>query len=85
MILLDSSVPGAPHGLLDAATLQWLDEILAASRSRPAMLFVHHPPFVTGIGHMDVQNLRNADALSVIIGKNPRVRLIAAGHVHRNT
>jgi 3',5'-cyclic-AMP phosphodiesterase len=85
VILLDSSVPGAPHGLLDAATLQWLDDTLASSRSGPALLFLHHPPFTTGIGHMDVQNLRNADALSVIIGKHPRVRLIAAGHVHRNT
>jgi 3',5'-cyclic AMP phosphodiesterase CpdA len=78
-------VPGAPHGLLDAMTLQWLDEILARSRSRPALLFLHHPPFVTGIGHMDVQNLRNADALSAVIGKHPRVQLIAAGHVHRDT
>lgn len=85
VILLDSSVPGASHGLLDAATLQWLDGTLAASRSRPALLFVHHPPFMTGIGHMDVQNLHNAGALAEIIGSHPRVRLIAAGHVHRNT
>ena len=34
---------------------------------------------------MDVQNLRNADALSAVIGKHARVQLIAAGHVHRNT
>ena len=85
VILLDSSVPGAPHGLLDEATLQWLDEILAISRSRPALLVLHHPPFVTGIGHMDVQNLHNADALAAVIRKYPQVQLIAAGHVHRNT
>jgi 3',5'-cyclic-AMP phosphodiesterase len=85
VILLDSSVPGAPHGLLEAETLQWLDDTLAASRSRPALVFLHHPPFITGIGHMDVQNLRNADALSAVVGKHPHVRLIAAGHVHRNT
>lgn len=85
VILLDSSVPGASHGLLDVATLQWLDSTLAASGIRPALLFVHHPPFVTGIGHMDVQNLQNAGALADIIRKHPRVRLIAAGHVHRST
>ena len=84
VILLDSSVPGASHGLLDAATVQWLDETLAAAPRRPVLLFVHHPPFVTGIGHMDAQNLRNADALSVVIGRHPRVRAIAAGHVHRS-
>src|SRR5580704_5370324 len=28
LLLLDSSVPGKPHGLLEAPTLQWLDETL---------------------------------------------------------
>jgi 3',5'-cyclic AMP phosphodiesterase CpdA len=85
VVLLDSSVPGAAHGELDAATLTWLDAVLAASGTRPALLFLHHPPFVTGITHMDVQNLRNADALAALIRKHPRTRLIAAGHVHRAT
>jgi len=85
IVLLDSSVPGAAHGELDAMTFAWLDSVLAASAKRPALLFLHHPPFVTGITHMDVQNLRNADALAALIRKHPRARLIAAGHVHRAT
>jgi 3',5'-cyclic AMP phosphodiesterase CpdA len=85
IVLLDSSVPGAAHGELDATTLAWLDAVLAASATQPALLFLHHPPFVTGITHMDVQNLRNADALATLIRKHPRARLIAAGHVHRAT
>jgi 3',5'-cyclic AMP phosphodiesterase CpdA len=85
VVLLDSHVPGAAHGELDATTLSWLDSVLAASATRPALLFLHHPPFVTGITHMDVQNLRNAEALAALIRKHPRARLIAAGHVHRAT
>jgi 3',5'-cyclic AMP phosphodiesterase CpdA len=85
LLLLDSSVPGKPHGELDAATLQWLDTTLAASRDRPALLFLHHPPFITGIGHMDRQNLLDAAALAPIVRRHPRVRLITAGHVHRAT
>ena len=85
IILLDSSVPGAPHGTLDAATLSWLDATLAASTTRPALLFLHHPPFVTGITHMDVQNLRNAADLATLLHRHPRARLVAAGHVHRAT
>jgi 3',5'-cyclic-AMP phosphodiesterase len=85
VVLLDSSVPGAAHGELDATTLAWLAAVLDASTTRPALLFLHHPPFVTGITHMDVQNLRNADALAALIRKHPRARLIAAGHVHRAT
>jgi 3',5'-cyclic-AMP phosphodiesterase len=85
IVLLDSSVPGAAHGELDNASLEWLDTVLAASTTRPALLFLHHPPFITGITHMDVQNLRNAADLAALIRKHPRVRLVAAGHVHRAT
>lgn len=85
VILLDSSVPGKPHGELDAATLQWLDATLNVSPERPALLFLHHPPFQTGIGHMDRQNLQNAGALATIVRRHRRVRLVAAGHVHRAT
>jgi 3',5'-cyclic AMP phosphodiesterase CpdA len=84
LLLLDSSVPGAPHGLLETGTLHWLDRTLAAT-DRPAMLFLHHPPFASGIWHMDRQNLRNADQLEALVRCHPRVRHVACGHVHRAT
>ena len=83
LLLLDSSVPGKPHGLLEPPTLRWLDETLSSSTSRPALLFLHHPPFIAGIWHMDRQNLRNASELADIVRRHPRVRLIATGHLHR--
>jgi 3',5'-cyclic-AMP phosphodiesterase len=83
LVLLDSSVPGKPHGKLEASTLQWLDAALAASADRPALLFLHHPPFAAGIWHMDRQNLGNAAELESIVRRHPRVQLIATGHVHR--
>ena len=83
LVLLDSSVPGKPHGYLDDATLQWLEAALVSASNRPALLFLHHPPFVAGIWHMDRQNLHNADELAAIIARYPRVRLVAAGHIHR--
>lgn len=85
LVLLDSSVPGKPHGQLNAATLQWLDRTLALSADRPALLFLHHPPFPAGIWHMDRQNLQNAGDLAEIVRRHPCVRLIATGHVHRAT
>jgi 3',5'-cyclic-AMP phosphodiesterase len=85
LVLLDSSVHGKPHGELDAPTLQWLDATLGSSADRPALLFLHHPPFITGIWHMDRQNLLNSSELAPIIKRHPRVQLIAAGHVHRAT
>jgi 3',5'-cyclic-AMP phosphodiesterase len=85
LLLLDSSVPGKPHGELDPPTLQWLDATLASSSGRPALVFLHHPPFLTGIWHMDRQNLHNAAELAAIIQRHPRVQLVATGHVHRAT
>ncbi len=85
VLLLDSSVPGRPHGVLEAPSLQWLDETLAAAPDRPALVFLHHPPFVAGIWHMDRQNLRNAGELATIVRRHPRVQIVATGHVHRAT
>ncbi len=83
LALIDSTVPGEDYGTLDGQTLAWLDTTLAASKSRPALLFLHHPPFATGIAHMDRQNLHNAGDLAAILGKHKRASLLAAGHVHR--
>jgi len=83
LLLLDSSVPGKPHGELEGPTLQWLETTLASSKERPALLFLHHPPFVAGIWHMDHQNLRNAAELEAIVRSHPRVKIVATGHVHR--
>lgn len=80
---LDSAVTGAPHGELEPDTLAWLDGELARDRERPALVFLHHPPFKAGIWHMDRQNLANANALAELVRRHPRVRLVAAGHVHR--
>jgi 3',5'-cyclic AMP phosphodiesterase CpdA len=85
LILLDSSVPGKPLGELDAPTLQWLEATLASSPNRPALVFLHHPPFKTGIGHMDRQNLFNAAEFAAVVSRYPRVQRIATGHVHRAT
>jgi 3',5'-cyclic-AMP phosphodiesterase len=83
ILLIDSIVPGAPHGALAPATRDWLARELASSATRPALLFLHHPPFDTGISYMDAIKLRDADALAELLRGHPRARLLAAGHVHR--
>src|SRR5690242_18993457 len=83
LLLLDSSVDRKPHGALEEATLRWLEATLVSSADRPALLFLHHPPFKAGIWHMDRQNLLNAEELAPIVRRHPRVQLIATGHIHR--
>ena len=59
LVMLDSLVPGAGHGELNAEQLGFLDRTLAAVPDKPTIVALHHPPFVCGIAHMDRINLRD--------------------------
>jgi 3',5'-cyclic AMP phosphodiesterase CpdA len=84
LIALDTVEPGQPQGALDAARLAWLEARLAERPERPTVLFMHHPPFRTGIHHMDQINLvAGADALGALVRRNPQVERVLCGHVHR--
>lgn len=83
LIGLDTTVAGKPHGHLDKERLSWLDECLDSAPHKATLLFLHHPPFETGIRHMDVQNLTNAGELFAVLARHPQVRHVACGHVHR--
>jgi 3',5'-cyclic AMP phosphodiesterase CpdA len=83
LIGLDSLVEGRAHGHLGGDQLAWLDGQLKAAPDRPTLVFVHHPPFATGIAFMDAIGLTDGDALAAVIGKHSHVGLIACGHVHR--
>ncbi len=83
LVMLDSVVPGAGHGLLCEDRLRFLDATLAAQPEKPTVVALHHPPFVCGIGHMDDINLRNADAFVAVIARHRQVERIVCGHHHR--
>ncbi|MGH8751991.1 MAG: phosphodiesterase [Burkholderiales bacterium] len=82
MIALDTVVPRRGGGMLRAEQLLWLDERLADAET-PALIFLHHPPFATGIGFMDKIALANPDELGRVIEKHHNVEAIVCGHVHR--
>lgn len=84
IIALDSLVEGQPHGELGPEQLAWLDRTLAEQTDRPTVVAVHHPPFATGIGHMDRIGLRDAAALATVIARHKQVERILSGHVHRS-
>lgn len=82
LIGLDSSDWLRPGGVLDAATLTWLDENLGAAPDRPALIFMHHPPFRTGVNAADVFGFTGLTAFRSIVARHPAVRRIIAGHIH---
>jgi Icc protein len=83
IIMLDTLVPGASHGALSAAQLGWLDQTLAAQPSKPTLIGMHHPPFITGLPHMDNIALRNLDEFRSVIARHRQVERIVCGHHHR--
>ncbi len=83
MIALDTTVPGEPGGIMSDERLEWLDAKLRERPDTPTLLFMHHPPIVTGIEHMDVQNCANASAFGDLLERHRQVFQILCGHVHR--
>jgi 3',5'-cyclic AMP phosphodiesterase CpdA len=84
LIALDTLVAGEPWGRLGQDQLAWLDARLGAAPDRPTLVALHHPPFRTGIGHLDWSMLQDADALAAVIGRHPQVERVLCGHVHRS-
>jgi 3',5'-cyclic AMP phosphodiesterase CpdA len=83
LIGLDTTIPGAHGGQLLDSQLLWLDEQLARRPDVPTLLVLHHPPFISGIGHMDGQRFINASALEQVIARHPQVERLLCGHLHR--
>lgn len=83
VVALDSLVPGVPHGNLGPDQLAWLDARLGDAPERPTLVAVHHPPFVTGIGHLDGSMLQDGDALAGVVARHPQVERLVCGHAHR--
>lgn len=84
LIALDTLVEGEAWGLLGEAQLAWLDARLAEAPAKPTLVALHHPPFATGIGHMDWSMLRDAAGLARVIERHPQVERVLCGHVHRS-
>jgi 3',5'-cyclic-AMP phosphodiesterase len=83
LVGLDTQVPGQPGGALCPERLAWLDARLGEAPAQPTLVFMHHPPFVTGLAAMDGMGLEGKEALSAVVRRHPQVERIACGHVHR--
>jgi 3',5'-cyclic AMP phosphodiesterase CpdA len=83
LIALDSTWPGESGGGLDRRRLGWLDERLTEAPGRPTLIFMHHPPFKTGIRQLDAPGFHGVDEFGAIVERHGNVERIACGHIHR--
>lgn len=82
LIALDTNIPQSDAGDLCPTRLQWLDERLSEAPERPTIIFMHHPPFLTGMQAFDDIGLSHEAEFAAIIKRHPQVELITAGHIH---
>ena len=82
---LDSSVPGEPGGHVEPDQLAWLDTTLRSAPATPTIVALHHPPFATGIEHMDAMALDvdSTAGLAAVVDRHPQVERVQCGHLHR--
>ena len=80
---LDEAAEIAHSGRLCPDRLGWMRAAIERAAGRRVILFLHHPPIITGFAGMDRIGLRNRAELADILADYPQVCQIIAGHVHR--
>jgi len=83
LIGLDTLVPGEGGGAMCEARCAWLAARLDEAPARPTVIFMHHAPFRTGIGHMDRLGLDGSERFGQVIEQHPQVERVLCGHLHR--
>ncbi|OZF53555.1 phosphodiesterase [Rhodococcus sp. 14-2470-1a] len=84
VITLDSTVPGAHHGEVTAAQLDWLADVLATPAEFGTILAMHHPPVPTVLDLAVLVELVDQHRLADVV-RGTDVRSIIAGHLHYST
>ena len=70
-------------GRLCPARMGWLQAALDTAPDHGAIVFMHHPPVVTGFTGMDEIGLSNQAEIRAAMHDHPALRHVFAGHVHR--
>lgn len=85
VICLDTMESGRHGGAFCDVRARWLSARLNEAPNTPTVIFMHHPPIISGIDWMDpapdeawINRLRN-----VLIGQH-QVKAIHCGHLHRH-
>ncbi len=84
LIALDTVTPGDHGGGLCPRRLAWLDTTLLERPDVPTLIFMHHPPFPSAVGHMDLEPFKHRKDLSKLIQCHPQVERLTCGHIHRS-
>ncbi|ATG52720.1 phosphohydrolase [Brachybacterium vulturis] len=80
-VLLDTSVPRAGYGHLEAEQRDWLGTVLAEPAPAGTVLALHHPPLVAATPLQRALDLDGLAELGAVLAGTD-VRIVLAGHYH---
>ncbi|NBS23472.1 MAG: phosphodiesterase [Altererythrobacter sp.] len=84
-LYLDTFEPGRHGGAFCEARKNWLSTQLADHSDTPTLIFMHHPPIVSGIDWMDPSPDESWIAnFAQAIDGNDQILAIHSGHLHRS-
>ena len=83
IIMLDSSVPGQPEGIISRAELQRLEQHLADLAGKNILVAMHHSPVEVGSYWVDQHRISNYQQLSKLLTSHGKVRALINGHIHQ--
>lgn len=83
-LFLDTVRDGSHAGIYCERRQRWLKEELERAAGRDTYLFMHHPPFITGLPAMDRIGLKNRDEFRAVVEPfRHQIRHLFFGHLHR--
>jgi len=83
LVAIDSTASGERKGRFCTERQQRLDAVLSEQPGRPALLFIHHPPFDVDDHFVGgYRRPEERDALEDIIVRYPQIVGLLCGHVH---
>ena len=83
LLFLDTHEPEMIGGIYGVDRLAWLDGALTGAGDRPVTVFIHHPPFDSGIAHFDRIGMHDDGVIMRRLSTHPAgVRHIIFGHIH---
>lgn len=85
IVCLDTLEPGRHGGGFCEARRDWLRDQLTAAEGGPVLIFMHHPPLVSGIDWMDPSPDESwvATFAEAVDGHADHILAIHCGHLHR--
>jgi len=81
ILMLNSHYDNSELPFFGERRQRWLDEQLSSS-DKPTLIAIHHPPFRTGIGFIDMVGQDWYWEMGEIVARHPQVLKIICGHGH---